>query len=62
MGLKEHQKRHKILCDALDELVADFIIHADRLPDRATISYLMEWTKKQIENPTPGFEVEHHNL
>lgn len=48
----EHFKRHELLHDELDELVADFITHTKLMPSRTTISVLLNWSYEQTENPT----------
>jgi len=47
-----HKKRHKDLHKSLDELVADFIRHTERLPSRTTVLELMKWSSEQVDNPT----------
>jgi len=53
MERAKHKKRHKELHSKLDELVADFLIHnICKIPSQTTILELMEWSHKQINNPT----------
>jgi hypothetical protein len=47
-----HIQRHQLLHAVLDELVADFIRHTDRLPMKATVWDLMSWSYQQTMNPT----------
>ena len=47
----EHIKRHKELHKNLDELVADFISHTEKLLSKTTIMELMEWSYKQTIEP-----------
>ena len=42
MNKKEHQKRHKELHAALDELVADYSLHVKALPSETTVLQLMQ--------------------
>uniref|UniRef100_A0A6M3LDQ7 Uncharacterized protein n=1 Tax=viral metagenome TaxID=1070528 RepID=A0A6M3LDQ7_9ZZZZ len=51
MNKKEHIKRHKELHKSLDELIADFITHTDKLPSSSSVMELMEWSYKQTKNP-----------
>jgi len=46
-----HKERHIILHQNLDELIADFIGHAKKLPSETTVMELMEWSNKQQTNP-----------
>jgi len=41
---EEHKKRHEELHHSLDELLADFIAHTNRLPSKTTIMEFMEWS------------------
>ncbi len=57
MTREEHLERHALLHQHLDELVADFIAHAQCLPSRTTALELMRWSAKQTtdidhEDPT----------
>jgi len=54
--LKEHKARHKELHNYFDELVADFITETGKLPSKATILELMEWSYSQTINPTGKWE------
>ena len=51
MNTKKHIKRHKELHQALDELLADFINHTEKLPSRTTLVEFMEWSHSQTINP-----------
>jgi len=45
---KTHRERHEFLHRALDELVADFILHnANKSPSDTTIMELITWSYKQ---------------
>lgn len=46
-----HLVRHVFLHCALDELIADFIAHTDKLPSNTTLRELMEWSHKQTIEP-----------
>jgi hypothetical protein len=50
--LEEHRARHVELHRSLDELVADFIRHTDRLPSETSVMDLMMWSHAQTQNPT----------
>lgn len=52
MTQEKHKERHLILHKELDELVADFISHTDKLPSTSTIMDLMTWSFEQTKNPT----------
>lgn len=52
MTTEEHRARHVALHQALDELVADFIVHTGWFPSRATIFELMDWSHQQTLEPT----------
>jgi len=53
MDKKIHIKRHKGLHEALDELIADWIIHnKNKDLSKTTIIELMEWSAKQTKNPS----------
>lgn len=47
-----HKSRHVELHAALDELVADFIRHTDRLPSKTPVIDLMVWAAEQAKEPT----------
>jgi hypothetical protein len=49
---EEHQKRHEELHKSLDQLIADFITHTDRLPSETTLIDFMKWSHEQTLNPT----------
>lgn len=51
MTRAKHIARHKILHQAFDELLADWITHTGRLPSQATIFELMEWSYAQTISP-----------
>jgi hypothetical protein len=52
MNKEDHIKRHQRLHKALDELLADFISHTERLPSKTSVVELLEWSFAQIQNPT----------
>ena len=52
MNKKEHIARHEFLHRALDELVADFIMHTNGLPSKSTLLDLMSWSCLQTKTPT----------
>ena len=49
---EEHRADHVRLHDALDELLADYQLHTDRLLGKATIMELMQWSYQQTLDPT----------
>lgn len=49
---QEHKDRHIMLHRHLDELVADFITHTEKLPSKTTLFELMQWAHCQTKNPT----------
>ena len=51
MKNKKHRQRHIELHNALDELVADYIVQADKLPSESTIMDLMKWSYVQTVKP-----------
>jgi len=54
MNLKQHKKRHLKLHENLDELLADFIVHANGRILNPIID-LVKWSHKQT------VEVDHHD-
>ena len=52
MNKEEHIAIHKELHDSFDRLLADFIGHTKKLPNKTTILELAEWSASQIVNPT----------
>ena len=59
--VEEHRKmRHAELHAALDELLADYLIHHDQVqPSTITLTDLMEWSHEQTIRPT-GLAVTGH--
>lgn len=51
MTTEEHKQRHIELHRALDELVADFINHTEKLPSTTTVMELVRWSHRQTQNP-----------
>lgn len=51
MDTKEHAARHLELHRCLDELVADWLTHTERLPSQATVMDLIRWSHKQCTHP-----------
>lgn len=47
MTPKDHRAQHQKLHVSLDELVADWILHTQSLPSRATVLELMDWSARQ---------------
>lgn len=52
MTKEKHKQRHEELHKVLDELVADFINHTEKMPSKTTVMELMEWSYDQTNNPT----------
>ena len=51
--LAEHEQRHVELHAALDELLADYLLHnSTALPSKMSVMDLVRWSKAQTENPT----------
>ena len=48
----EHQKKHKRLYVAVDELLTDFVSHTETLPSKTTLIEFIEWSYKQTLDPT----------
>ena len=58
---EEHRQRHVTLHAALDELVADWLIHNPRVrPSTGTVLDLIEWSFRQMKatRPQSGAEAE----
>lgn len=49
---EQHRARHVALHQALDELLADFIVHTRQMPSVTTLKDLMEWSHQQTIDPT----------
>lgn len=49
---EEHTERHRFLHRCLDELIADWIGHTRRLPSKATVRALMQWSYEQTLDAT----------
>ena len=49
MNTKEHILRHKLLHRKLDELIADFILHTNKLPSQTKLTELMSWSFEQTK-------------
>lgn len=52
--IKKHKERHVLLHECLDELLADFMKHTEKLPSKTPISDLMKWSYEETKNPTEG--------
>jgi len=52
MTEEKHKERHLELDRALDELVADFIFHTNKLPSKTSLMELMNWSFEQTKIPT----------
>lgn len=51
MTTEEHKQRHIELHQALDELVADFVNHTEKLLSTTTVMELVQWSYQQTQNP-----------
>lgn len=51
MTKSDHIKTHKELHENFDKLIADFLLHTEKLPSKATIMELIEWSHKQTIDP-----------
>ena len=51
MTPEEHKARHIELHKNLDELVADFITHTEKLPSKTNLFEFMKWSHMQTLNP-----------
>lgn len=47
-----HRVQHARLHAALDELVADWMVHTNKTPSQATIADLIRWSADQTYSPT----------
>ena len=52
MEKEEHIKVHKELHSKLDQLLADFISHTEKLPSETSLMELMNWSFEQTKTPT----------
>ena len=62
---EEHRQYHARLHHALDVLLADFILHTEKLPSKTTIMELAEWSHRQTIDPMekmPDEAKENENL
>lgn len=52
----EHQARHKLLHEHLDELIADYIAHTKKTLTKTTLMDFLKWSHTQTIKPTvrPG--------
>ena len=48
----DHKQRHVELHRSLDELIADFVTHTDKMPSQTSLRELMEWAYQQTIEPT----------
>lgn len=51
MNKEQHKHRHVELHRMLDELLADYIKHTNKLLSKSSLIELMEWSFKQTTNP-----------
>lgn len=49
----KHRARHVVLHNALDELLADYLLHhRGSLPSKITLMQLLKWSHEQMIEPT----------
>jgi len=51
MTPEEHIEIHKELHRKLDELLADFISHTEKLPSKTTLMEFLDWSYSQTIKP-----------
>ena len=51
MTKEEHIQKHIELHNSLDELIADFLTHNNRLLSKTTVMELMIWSAQQTHDP-----------
>jgi len=49
---EDHKIRHVELHKCLDEIIADFISHTNKMPSKTKVLELMDWSYKQTIKPT----------
>lgn len=59
MTKEKHKERHLELHKNLDELIADYIMHNDKMLTETTVFELMQWSYTQTVDPTPAPYTEH---
>jgi hypothetical protein len=52
MSKAEHKKRHVMLHNHLDELIADWVSHTGSFPSKCTVLELIKWSHGQTKKPT----------
>ena len=57
MNPEAHKQRHIELHKSLDELLADFIGHTERLPSKTRLKEFLAWSHQQTINPTEAKHV-----
>lgn len=48
----KHKKIHKELHKSLDQLLADFIYHTEKLPSKTNLIEFLEWSYEQTIEPS----------
>lgn len=57
MNELNHKQRHQELHKAVDELLADFLVHnPGKVPSGMTVMELIEWSHQQTQEPTPNIK------
>jgi len=51
MTRDKHIARHVELHKCLDELLADWISHTEKLPSKTTVMEFLKWSSAQTTNP-----------
>lgn len=52
MDKKDHIKLHIELHESLDKLIADFLFHTEGILSETTVFELLEWSFRQVTEPT----------
>jgi len=52
MDKEKHKQIHIELHKRLDELLADYISHTEKLLSKSTLLEVMKWSFQQTKNPT----------
>lgn len=56
MTPEQHKERHAKLHQALDELIADWLVATQSLPSGSSVMELMQWSGKQTREPDHEIE------
>ena len=61
MDKQEHKLIHLYLHKALDELMADYLVHTGKFLSKTTVMELAKWSYDQTKNPTPDKDTDKEN-